>query len=59
MQESNIQVHEKVIQKLNEVMEKNGQKQRHVTIFDTIKVSSKSHEQINKIIKEDKSRGVF
>lgn len=59
MRDSEVTVHEKATRWLNEWMEKNGQKQRHLTIFDTIKVSPKACEQINKIIKDDKNRGIF
>jgi len=55
LQSSDFKVHELATRWLNEFMKKNNEKQRYNTIFDTIRVSQKTHEKINKIIKEDRS----
>ena len=55
MQDSTFKIHEQATRWVNEFMKKNNETQRYNTIFDTIKVSTKAHERINKIINEDKS----
>ena len=55
MQDSAFKIHEQATRWLNDFMKKNNEKQRYNTIFDTIRVSQKAHERINKIIKEDNS----
>jgi len=55
MQDSAIKIHEQATLWLNNFLKKNNEKQRYNTIFDTIRVSQKAHERINKIIKEDNS----
>ena len=55
MQDSSCKVHELATRWLNDFMKKNNEKQRYNTIFDTIRVSQKAHEKINKIINEDNS----
>ena len=54
LSQSTYSVHKLVTQWLNEYMEKNKKPERYLTWFDTLTVSEKAKEKINKIIKEDK-----
>ena len=54
MQDSTFKIHEQATRWVNEFMKKNNETQRYSTIFDTIKVSTKAHERIMKIINEDR-----
>ena len=47
-------VHKLATEWLNQYMEKNKKPERYLTWFDTISVSKKAQEKINRIIKEDK-----
>ena len=54
LSQSTYSVHKLATQWLNEYMEKNKKPERYLTWFDTLTVSEKAKEKINKIIKEDK-----
>ena len=54
MQNSAIRNHQQATQWTNELMKKNNEEQRYITLFDTIRVSTKARERINKIINEDR-----
>ena len=51
---STYSVHKLATEWLNQYMEKNKKPERYLTWFDTISVSKKAQEKINRIIKEDK-----
>jgi len=54
MRDSAFKIHEQATRWLNDFMKKNNETQRFSTIFDTVRVSTKAHERITKIINEDR-----
>lgn len=55
IQNSSIRNHQQATRWVNELMKKNNEEQRFSTFFDTVSVSPKAQERINKIINEDKN----
>ena len=54
--ESTYRVHKLATDWLNNYMKKNKKSQRYFTLYDTVSVSDKAHERINRIINEDKNK---
>jgi len=57
--ESTMKIMDSATNRLNDWLEKDGQKTRYLTLFDKIKVSSKAYDEISKIIDEDQKKGDY
>jgi len=57
--ESHVRVMDMVTERVNKWMEENRKETRYMTLFDKLKVSSKAHEKISRIISEDQKNGDY